>query len=144
MLLVDETISFDWLCTIWYISCETKAWNGWNFPLNFGLSARAKTIQERLHLVERQISFEFPALFHTPKRAVKNGGNFKVNLLIDQMVSFLICLCSSENEKSMVCIEKIMTVGTWLYFERKYNYYECYEAPRQCHFFRARFCHFVI
>ena len=43
-------------------------------------------------MVERQITFEFAALFHLPKRAVKRGGNFKINLLMNQMVSFLFWL----------------------------------------------------
>ena len=46
-------------------------------------------------MVERQISFEFAALFHSLIRAVKKGGDFKINLLMDQMVSFLLCPCSN-------------------------------------------------
>ena len=55
---------------------------------------RARTMQERLNLLERQFSFKFSALFHSPIRAVKKGGNFKIDLLMDQMVTFLLCLCS--------------------------------------------------
>ena len=47
-------------------------------------------------MVKRQIKFEFTALFHLPIQAVKKGGNFKINLLMDQMVSFLFCLCSRK------------------------------------------------
>ena len=53
-------------------------------------------------MVERQISFEFAALFHSPMRAVKKGGNFKINFLMGQMVSFLFCLHSSS-EKNQDC-----------------------------------------
>ena len=42
------------------------------------------------------ISFDFAALFHSPIRVVKKGGNFKINLLMDQMGSSLFCLCSKE------------------------------------------------
>ena len=51
-------------------------------------------------MVERQISFDFAALFHSPIRAVKKGGNFKIDLLMDQIVSILFCLCSSSEEAS--------------------------------------------
>ena len=41
-------------------------------------------------------SFEFATLFHSPMRAVKKEGNLKNDLLMDQMVSFLFCLCSNK------------------------------------------------
>ena len=49
--------------------------------LTQNLELRAKTIQERHYLVERQISFEFAALFNSPIRAVKKA-----------VISKLICL----------------------------------------------------
>ena len=53
-------------------------------------------------MVERQISFEFAALFHSPIRAAKKDGNFKINLFMDQMVSFLFCLCSGCGYPSLI------------------------------------------
>ena len=54
----------------------------------------AKTILKRHHLVEKQINFEFAALFHLPNKRVKKRVNFKSNLIFDQMEAFLYCLGS--------------------------------------------------
>ena len=49
-------------------------------------------------MVERQICFEFAALFPSPIRAIKKGGNFKINLLVDQMVLFFFGLCFRHHQ----------------------------------------------
>ena len=40
------------------------------------------------------VSFEIAALFPSPHRRVKKSGNFKTNILIDSMESFLNYLSS--------------------------------------------------
>ena len=45
-------------------------------------------------MVEKEISFEFATLFHTPYRRVKKRGKFKANLSVHQMESFLYLFSS--------------------------------------------------
>ena len=72
-------------------------------------SFRAKTIQERQHLVEKQINLEITALFHSQINwRVKKRGHFKPNLFLDQKESFLYCL-SSSSVQYVLCMQVLFS-----------------------------------
>ena len=56
--------------------------------------ARAKILEEQLDGVQMNVSFEIAVPFHSAIRGGKKGGNFKINIHLYSVESFLYCLCS--------------------------------------------------
>ena len=66
------------------------------------------------------LSFEIAALFSSPNRRVKKRGNFKTNVLVDFIESFLYCLSSSISSKFL---------GNWL----NLNEYDAFQRNLSSH-----------
>ena len=55
-------------------------------------SIRGKAVQERIRVVERNVSFEITAIFQSPYRRVKKRSNSKIGISFDYPESFLYYL----------------------------------------------------
>ena len=95
--------------------------NKWRIRYSYNISVRAKTILERHHLVQKQTNFEFPAICHLPNRRVKECGNFKPNIIFDQMyivVSFSYCV---HLKSHWLCLSFLWEIKS--YANRKHNFW---------------------
>ena len=60
------------------------------------------------------VCFEIAALFHSAIRCWKKCGNFKINIHLESVESFLYCLCSSSVMAFRLCLAMLYTFASFL------------------------------
>ena len=72
------------------IAKEQKQWLWISIPNTLDTNIRAKTIEERTRFCEYHVCFEIAALFPSPTRQGKKGGNFKTSMRFTEIRSYTV------------------------------------------------------